>query len=40
MTSTVRVGHSPRSIAVAPDGHVAYVSNGGDNTITVLRVGT
>jgi len=39
-TSVVRVGRSPRSIAVSPDGRLAYVSNGDDNTISVLRVGT
>jgi DNA-binding beta-propeller fold protein YncE len=33
------VGHSPRSIAVSPDGRSAYVSNGEDDTISVLRVG-
>jgi YVTN family beta-propeller protein len=38
-TSTVRVGRSPRAIAVSPDGLQAYVSNGDDDTITVLRVG-
>jgi YVTN family beta-propeller protein len=38
-TATIRVGRSPRTVAVSPDGRLAYVSNGGDNTISVLRVG-
>jgi YVTN family beta-propeller protein len=39
VTATVRVGRSPRTIAVAPDGRLAYVTNGLDNTVSVLRVG-
>jgi YVTN family beta-propeller protein len=39
VTATVRVGRSPRTIAVSPDGRLAYVSNGDDDTISVLRVG-
>jgi DNA-binding beta-propeller fold protein YncE len=27
------------AVAVSADGRVAYVSNGADNTISVLRVG-
>jgi DNA-binding beta-propeller fold protein YncE len=39
VTATVGVGRSPRTVAVSADGRVAYVSNGADNTISVLRVG-
>jgi YVTN family beta-propeller protein len=39
VTGTVKVGRSPRTIAVSPDGRLAYVSNGLDNTVSVLRVG-
>jgi YVTN family beta-propeller protein len=39
VTATVKVGHSPRTIAVSPDGRLAFVSNGDDDTISVLRVG-
>jgi DNA-binding beta-propeller fold protein YncE len=39
VTATVRVGRSPRTVAVSPDGRLAYVSNGDDDTISVLRVG-
>jgi DNA-binding beta-propeller fold protein YncE len=38
VTATVRVGRSPRTIAVSPDGSLAYVSNGDDNTLSVLRI--
>jgi YVTN family beta-propeller protein len=36
VTATVPVGRSPRTIAVSPDGDLAYVTNGRDNTISVL----
>jgi len=38
VTATVRVGRSPRTIAVSPNGRSAYISNGDDNTISVLRI--
>jgi DNA-binding beta-propeller fold protein YncE len=37
VTSTVRVGGSPRTIAISPDGRRAYVTNGHDDTVSVLR---
>jgi YVTN family beta-propeller protein len=39
VTATVRVGRSPRTVAVSPDGRLAYVSNGDDDTVSILRVG-
>jgi YVTN family beta-propeller protein len=39
VTATVQVGRSPRTVAVSPDGRLAYVSNGDDDTISVLQVG-
>ncbi len=39
VTATVKVGRSPRTIAVAPDGRIAYVSNGDDDTVSILKVG-
>ena len=38
VTATIRVGRSPRSVAVAPDGRHAYVSAGEADAVTVLRV--
>jgi YVTN family beta-propeller protein len=38
VSSVIPVGHSPRTIGVAPDGRFAYVSNGRDNTVSVLDV--
>lgn len=35
----VRVGQSPRSIAITPDGSTACIANYGDGTIAVLRSG-
>jgi YVTN family beta-propeller protein len=37
---TVKVGNSPRGIAVSPDGSVAYVTNFKDNTLSVLSTAT
>ena len=39
VTATVPTGDSPTSIAVAPDGRRAYVTNLRDGTLTVLDVG-
>jgi DNA-binding beta-propeller fold protein YncE len=38
VSSVIQVGHSPRTIGVAPDGRFAYASNGRDNTVSVLDV--
>ena len=40
MTANVPVGRGPTSVAVAPDGRRAYVTNLDDGTVTVLDVGT
>lgn len=37
LTSTSTVGTSPRDVAVRPDGARVYVTNGGDNTVSVLN---
>jgi DNA-binding beta-propeller fold protein YncE len=36
VTATVPTGNSPTSVAVAPDGRRAYVTNLKDGTLTVL----
>ena len=38
MTATVKVGDSPRVAAIAPDGKLAYVTDGRSRTVTVLEV--
>jgi YVTN family beta-propeller protein len=38
VTATIKVGDSPRTIAVSPDGKFAYVTNGGSDTVSVLKV--
>jgi len=38
VSSVIPVGDSPRTIGVAPDGRFAFVSNGRDNTVSVLDV--
>ena len=38
VTATVPTGHSPTSVAVAPDGRRAYVTNLRDGTLTILDV--
>jgi DNA-binding beta-propeller fold protein YncE len=36
VTATVPTGNSPTSVAVAPDGRRAYVTNLKDGTLTIL----
>jgi DNA-binding beta-propeller fold protein YncE len=38
VSSVIPAGHSPSTIGVAPDGRLAYVSNGGSNTVSVLAL--
>jgi YVTN family beta-propeller protein len=38
VVSTVHVGQGPTTIAVAPDGRSAYVTNFDSNTVSVLRI--
>jgi len=40
LASTVTVGTTPRGIAVTPDNLVAYVSNAGSSTVSVLAFDT
>lgn len=40
VTASVPVGKEPRYVAVTPDGNRAYVSNSGDNTVSVLDLTT
>lgn len=37
ITKTIRVGGSPRSIAISPDGATAYVTNTADDTLSVIN---
>ena len=32
------IGHSPNALALSPDGHTLYVSNGMDNAIAVIKL--
>jgi serine/threonine-protein kinase len=38
ITSRVQVGRSPTSVAVAPNGRQAYVTNLDDGTVTVINI--
>ena len=40
VTATVPVGSRPEGIVVSPAGNVAYVANGGANTVSVIDTGT
>ena len=40
VTAKVRVGMHPAHVVVANDGRSAYVSNGGDNTVSVIDTAT
>ena len=38
VTQTIPVGDRPRGIAVSPDGNEAYVTNAGDDTVSVINI--
>jgi YVTN family beta-propeller protein len=40
MVALLTVGLNPHEAVLSPDGRVAYVSNAGDNTVSVLDVGS
>jgi YVTN family beta-propeller protein len=35
---TIPVGNAPRSVALSSNGQYAYVSNGGDGTVSIIRI--
>lgn len=38
IVKTIKVGSSPRSIAISPDGATAYVTNTGSDTLSIINV--
>jgi YVTN family beta-propeller protein len=40
ITHTIPVGQVPSDVTITPDGTMAYVANTGDNTVSVLDLGT
>ena len=40
IVTTIPVGDFPVSVAVSPDGTLAYVANAGDNTVSVINTTT
>ena len=40
MTATVPVGKEPKRLAVDPGTHTVYVTNGDDNTVSVIDAAT
>ena len=39
VTATIPVGSGPTAVAVSPDGSLAYVTNIGDGTVSVISIG-
>ncbi len=40
VTATITVGNGPRSVAITPDGALAYVTNFGADTVSVIDTAT
>ena len=40
LSATVSVGDEPRGVAVSPDGNTVYVTNRGDDTVSVINAST
>jgi YVTN family beta-propeller protein len=40
VSAPITIGNSPRYLAITPDGKHAYVTNSGDNTVSVITTAT